>query len=111
MSDLPIACELSPAELEQRRQALLPGLVGRAVERQELSDGFRWRFDPAEPHLLSRITAAIDAERRCCRFLRFRLDVEPGGGSVSLEVTGPTGTVAFLSRLTQGTATEEDSNG
>ena len=42
---------------------------------------------------------AIDAERRCCRFLRFRLTVEPDEGPMVLELTGPEGTRDFLSVL------------
>lgn len=99
MTDYPVACDLSPEGLAHRRHALLPGLVEHAVEREKLADGFRWRFEP-EADLLTRIAAVIDAERRCCRFLRFRLDVEPGGGPVWLHVTGPEGTVPFLARLT-----------
>jgi hypothetical protein len=99
-AELRIACELSPGELEPRRAALLPGLVEHAVSREELADGFRWRFEP-EPGLLGRIAAVVDAERSCCRFLRFRLEIEPDGGAFALEVTGPEGTVAFLSRLTE----------
>jgi hypothetical protein len=100
MADLPITCELSPGEIGHRRHALLPGLVQNAVKREDLPDGFRWRFEP-EPDLLSRIAAVIEAERSCCRFLRFRLDVEPDAGAVWLEVTGPEGTPAFLLGLAQ----------
>lgn len=100
-----IACELSPNELGSRRAALLPGLVEHAVSREELADGFRWRFEP-EPGLLGRIAAVVDAERSCCRFLGFRLEIEPDGGAFSLEVTGPEGTVAFLSRLAEAQALE-----
>jgi hypothetical protein len=41
----------------------------------------------------------IDAERQCCRFLKFVLTTEPDGGDVWLEVTGPDGTREFLSTL------------
>lgn len=100
MTDPPIACELSHEDLAHRRHALLPGLVEQAVERQDLADGFRWRFEPG-PDLLTRIAAVIDGEGRCCRFLQFRLEVGNGGGPVWLQVTGPEGTVPFLSRLTE----------
>jgi hypothetical protein len=43
--------------------------------------------------------AVIEAEHRCCPFLRFVLIVEPGDGSLFLEVTGPEGTEDFLSML------------
>jgi len=46
----------------------------------------------------------IDAERRCCPFLRFVVGTEPDGGSITLEVTGPPGTVQFLDQLVTGAA-------
>jgi hypothetical protein len=49
--------------------------------------------------LLRQVADVIDAERRCCRFLRFQLILEPDAGAFTLEVTGPTGTVAFLEQL------------
>jgi hypothetical protein len=41
----------------------------------------------------------VDAERQCCRFLRFVITVEPDGGPVMLELSGPAGTREFLSGL------------
>jgi len=55
------------------------------------------------PRRLSFLTAAakmIDAERQCCRFLRFVVVVEEDGGDMWLEVTGPEGTAEFLEALT-----------
>lgn len=93
----PIACEWPADQLRRRREELLPGLVERATAREALPDGFRWTFEP-EPGLLHRIAGVVDRERSCCRFLSFRLEVEPDGGAVRLDVTGPEGTVAFLSQ-------------
>ena len=98
MKELPIACELTPAELEARRQGLLPGLLAQATERVQLSNGFRWRFAPSTEVLMAAVRT-IDAERQCCRFLKFALTVEPDAGDVWLEVTGPDGTTEFLSTL------------
>lgn len=98
MKELPIACELTPAELEARRTGLLPGLLAQATERMALSNGFRWRFAPSTELLMAAVKT-IDAERQCCRFLKFALTVEPGAGDVWLEVTGPDGTAEFLSTL------------
>lgn len=64
--------------------------------------GFRWRFSP-QADLVREVGAVIEAEHRCCRFLRFHLLVEPGDGPVWLEVTGPEGTDDFLSTLLGGT--------
>jgi hypothetical protein len=45
------------------------------------------------------IARVMDAERQCCRFLRFQLTVEPDGGPVLLDLTGPPGTREFSSAL------------
>ena len=41
----------------------------------------------------------IDAERQCCRFLRFALTIEGNPGPISLELTGPDGTQRFFEAL------------
>jgi hypothetical protein len=98
MSDLSIACELTPAEITARRAALLPGLLAQAAERMPVANGFRWRF-AASGEFFAAAAETMNTERQCCRFLRFTLTVEPGGGPVWLEITGPQGTVEFLEAL------------
>ena len=98
MSDLPVACTLDPAALESRRQGLLADLVRQAADCEQLPDGYRFRF-VAAGGTLALIARMIDAERECCRFLRFRVTVEPGGGPIFLELTGPGGTRDFLAAL------------
>ena len=94
----PIACEFSAAEIEARREGLLPGLLAVAQERAPVDGGFRWRLAPSG-ELLATAAKAIDAERRCCRFLKFVLTIEPDEGSIWLEITGPPGTTEFLDVL------------
>jgi hypothetical protein len=60
-----------------------------------LPDGLRLRF-PASAETLAAIVSAVEAERHCCRFLRFTITVEPGGGPILLELNGPPGTREFL---------------
>lgn len=98
MADLPIVCTLDGDELSDRRTGLLAGLLGRAMERTALADGYRWRF-AAGQELLSELSSLIEAERKCCRFLRFVVTAEPDLGPISLEITGPAGTVEFLDQL------------
>ena len=98
MPDLPVACTLSPAALKARRENLLHALLRRANERRELPDGFRLMF-AAEENLLSEIARTVDAERQCCRFLRFTVSVEPDDGPITLDLTGPAGTRDFLAAM------------
>jgi hypothetical protein len=98
MTDLPIVCTLTSAALKARREGLLPGLLRRAQAHEELPQGHRLRFPPTDD-MLATIARTIDAERQCCRFLRFHITVEPDGGPISLELTGPPGTREFVSAL------------
>jgi hypothetical protein len=98
MPDLPIVCTLATAALTARRERLLSDLLRRADDDQELPEGRRLRFS-AEGETLAVIARMVDAERPCCRFLRFQITVEPDGGPIWLEVTGPPGTREFLSAI------------
>ena len=98
---LPVACSLTPEQLRDRRASLIPGLVSRATDIAALEEGYRLTF-PSELDIVSTIAATIDAERHCCAFLRFELEVPPGGGDVVLTLTGPAGTRHFLDALFDG---------
>ena len=98
MPDLPIACSLQPGELKERPEDLLPGLAGTATRRVPIEGGYRFEFNPGTD-TLNAVTRVVDAERQCCRFLRFQLTVEPNDGPVRLDVTGPAGTQEFLADL------------
>src|SRR5262245_55354341 len=98
MTDLPIACTLSPAALQARRENLLNALSRQATERGDLPNGYRFRF-AADSDVLGQIARAVDAERQCCRFLQFSITVDADGGPITLDLTGPAGTREFLSAL------------
>jgi hypothetical protein len=98
MPSLPIVCTLSPDALSARRQGLLSELLQQAAGRELLPDGLRLRF-AASSETLSRIAKAIEAERHCCRFLRFTLTVEPDEEQFALELTGLQGTREFVAAL------------
>jgi hypothetical protein len=98
VTDPPIVCTLDAATLITRRAGLLRELVRRAEHREEHSDGYRLGFAGSED-ALTLIARTINAERLCCRFLRFHLTVEPDGGPLYLDLTGPPGTREFLSAL------------
>ena len=94
----PIVCTLTPDEILARKASLLPGLAARASHREPTADGYRLRFDAA-PDILPAITDAVNAERQCCRFLRFELVVAPDAGAITLTMSGPDGSREFLMAL------------
>jgi hypothetical protein len=98
MANIPVVCTLTPAALRARRDGLLADLLRRAEGREELTQGYRLRFSPAG-EVLAAIVRTVDAERQCCRFLRFGITVEPDGGPVFLELSGPPGTREFIGAL------------
>ena len=98
MADLPIACTLSPEALKARRENLLEALLRRSTERTELPEGFRLRF-VADDQILGDVARAVDAERQCCRFVSFTITVNPDGGPITLDLTGPEGTREFLAAI------------
>jgi hypothetical protein len=98
MAHLPIACTLDAAALRAGAADLLPGLVAAAIHVAPLPDGLRLTL-PAVGDTLRHVAAVLDRERRCCAFLRFALEVPPGGAPFVLDVTGPPGTGAYLATL------------
>ena len=98
VAEPPIACTLTPGELNSRRAQLIPGLIERAEEVTDLEDGLRLTFE-SSPGLLQELARVVDQERTCCSFLRFKLSAEPGTGPVTFEVTGPPGTREMLRAL------------
>ena len=98
MAEIPIACTLSPDALKARRDGLLAELLQRAEYYELSEDGLRIRFSAATD-IVATLGRVVDAERQCCRFLRFVITVEPDGGAVSFELSGPAGTRDFLAGL------------
>lgn len=98
MADAPIICTLQPDELRTRREGLLAELTRRVQGREDLPDGYRFRF-ASDPDTLALIASVVHAERQCCRFLRFGIRVEPDDGLIHLDLSGPPGTREFLAGL------------
>ena len=98
MTDLPIVCTLTQAGFRARRDDLLGHLLQRADDRQDLAEGYRVRFSSTDD-MLPAIARTVDVERQCCRFLRFQVIVEPDGGPIWLDLTGPAGTREFLAAM------------
>jgi hypothetical protein len=95
MAGVSVACTLTEPALQARRAGVLADVRRSQEEVRWLPDGVALRF-ATEPERLAMLATFIDLERQCCAFLRFRLTVEPGGGPLWLELTGPPGTRDFL---------------
>ena len=95
MTHLPVACTLSQPDLARRRAGLFADLARHRQEARWLSEGVALRYS-SEQGTLALLGEFIQLERQCCPFLRFQLTVEPGGGPIWLELTGPAGTREFL---------------
>jgi hypothetical protein len=98
MAQLPIACTLTPEALQARRDGLLADVLQQAEHHELTEYGLLVRFSPGADTLAT-LARVVDAERHCCRFLRFVITVEPDGGPVSLELSGPAGTREFIAAL------------
>lgn len=95
MKSLPLACNLTSAELEERRRTVLEKLRDGVVEAKELADGYSFSFT-SEGNRFKELAEMIDVERQCCPFLQFRITLSAGNGPLTLEITGPEGTKDFL---------------
>jgi hypothetical protein len=95
---MPIICTLTPEAIRAARGGLLPGLADRAERREAIEDGYRLTFAGNGETLLA-IAATIDAERQCCRWLRFEMTVAADGGPIVLTLRGPAGAREFLEAL------------
>jgi hypothetical protein len=59
-----------------------------AQRRQETRDGYVLEFEPSSERLRQLIDM-IDAERQCCPFLSFVLQIPAGEKAFVVEITGP----------------------
>ena len=98
MIESALACDMTaippaerPAHVQLARR-LFAGAVFSPVDDQG-GEGVRTMLDAAA---FDDVARWIANERVCCPFLRFRIELEPEGGTIHLTLTGPTGTRAFL---------------
>ena len=96
--EIPIACSLTAAELQERRENVLSNLAASLIDSQELPDGFRFRFS-IDDSVLQNLITVINLERKCCPFLDFKLSLEAGKDFASLDLTGRQGAKKAIKEL------------
>ena len=95
--DLPIACDPGALTLEQSERWMVVGRqMYRAIQEvRERPNGYAFRL-PGDTATLLIIAEDLTMERLCCPFLRFALEITPGGGPFWLSFTGGEGVKEFL---------------
>lgn len=92
--ELPIACNLTGAELAQRGAEV--STVFKGVEQvKELVDGYAFRF-PGDGAWVGKLVEFIVSERACCPFFIFELVFGPNQGPVWLHLRGAEGVKDFV---------------
>ncbi len=96
MPNTPNACALDSAGLETRFGEFAELASVALVEAERTPDGARvlLRQGDSVQATLSRL---IEAERRCCSFLEFAVDV--GDAGIRVEVSGPPSARPLIDRL------------
>ena len=91
---LPLACVPGaiPAAERAGHFALLARLF-RNVSPVAVPHGYAFTFPP---DAFDDVARFVGNERRCCPFLAFDIELAPSGGPLTLRLTGPAGTRAFL---------------
>ncbi len=90
----PLACNLSPADRDERVAKVTP-LLARVREMRTLPDGYALDFgdagsadDSDTRALIRELGGFVAQERACCPFIDYRLEVARDGGPVVLSVRG-----------------------
>lgn len=89
-----LACKLTSPELRKRKEEVIAVLKGKVVEKKELKNGYKYRFEGTD-EMLDNLTAFIKSERQCCNFFNFKLSVM-NDTSIWLEISGDDGVKEFI---------------
>lgn len=95
MDENKITCKLTTLELRLRKATVIASLKEMVLEKQELVNGFRYRFDGSD-QTLDLISDFIKTERLCWDFLILGLTVAHQDSPVWLELSGPEGAKDFI---------------
>ena len=85
MSEIPIACTLSPNQVRDRMTFIDELVADALLAQHEIERGVRSRFRDA-PDVERRIRELVAAESSCCGFLSFAVGRDDG--QLWLDITG-----------------------
>ncbi|GJM40965.1 MAG: hypothetical protein DHS20C20_12470 [Ardenticatenaceae bacterium] len=95
ITEIPIACDLTDKAFADRRQTILASLWQKMDERQELADGYAFRF-PGTNEMAQEVVDFALAERQCCAFFQIEISFSPEKGSIWLRLRGGDGVKQFI---------------
>lgn len=84
---VPVACNLSEADLALREAEIANDLFRGCEQVEELADGYAFRFRGVE-QWANRLLSFVLEERKCCPFFTFDLLFEPQEGPIWLQLRG-----------------------
>ena len=94
-SPVNMACKLTSPELRQRKAEVLDVLKKKVLDKQELKEGFSFKFEGTD-EMLDQLVSFIKTERLCCDFFSFNLSISDDKSNISLNLTGPDGVKGFI---------------
>ncbi len=94
--DLPIACTLSSAELQERKATILASVRTAVLGKSRIPEGYRYEF-ANDSTTLRNVCRMVELERQCCKFLNF--DLTENAKTIRLDVSGEPETLAIVEDL------------
>jgi hypothetical protein len=88
-----IACKLTSPELRERKEKVLAVLKLKILGKQELKDGYKYKFEGSD-QVIDELITFIKTERICCDFFAFNFSI--ADDIVWLSITGPEGAKEFI---------------
>lgn len=94
-NSIPIACTLTPTDLQERKSGSLTALFEQVKAVQSLPNGYAFQF-PSSDDIVAQLFQFVQQERQCCAFFQFDLSFAPQNGEIWLKLTGGEGVKAFI---------------
>jgi len=94
MKNIQMACKLTSPELRKRKEEVIAILKQQLLERSELANGFRYKFN-GDDAMLDNLVDFIKSERLCCPFFNFSMEVT-NSNFAFLQITGDEGVKSFI---------------
>jgi hypothetical protein len=86
--DQPIACNLTEAQMRERRLEVLEPFRAQTHRSELLPNGIAYTLEISQDTLVN-LAQLVDLERRCCPFLSFAIIIKAADSAIRLEITGP----------------------